>query len=93
MDQIYLDSNDALLDLSPPENLSQPGSSQQFAASGPLSPLAGKDPFTASHRRSFPGRNLEARLDELECENLRLHRLVAELLIKNEQLRKLALAK
>jgi hypothetical protein len=29
------------------------------------------------------------RLEQLEIENARLHRLVAELLIKNEQLRKL----
>jgi len=35
-----------------------------------------------------PGTNFNDRLTELEVENSRLHRLVAELLIKNEQLRK-----
>ena len=35
-----------------------------------------------------PGVNGNDRLTELEVENSRLHRLVAELLIKNQQLRK-----
>ena len=32
--------------------------------------------------------NLQLRVAELEMENLRLHRLVTELLIKNQELRK-----
>jgi hypothetical protein len=35
-----------------------------------------------------PGVGCDARLAELEIENSRLHRLVAELLLKNQQLRK-----
>jgi hypothetical protein len=35
-----------------------------------------------------PAASCNDRLDELEIENSRLHRLVAELLIKNQQLRK-----
>jgi hypothetical protein len=35
-----------------------------------------------------PATNCNERLAELEIENSRLHRLVAELLIKNQQLRK-----
>jgi hypothetical protein len=35
-----------------------------------------------------PAANCNDRLTELEIENSRLHRLVAELLIKNQQLRK-----
>jgi hypothetical protein len=35
-----------------------------------------------------PAANYNDRLVELEIENSRLHRLVAELLIKNQQLRK-----
>ena len=35
-----------------------------------------------------PAINCNERLAELEVENSRLHRLVAELLIKNQQLRK-----
>jgi hypothetical protein len=36
-----------------------------------------------------PAASFMERLGELEMENARLHRLVAELLIKNQQLRKL----
>jgi len=39
------------------------------------------------HRRP-PIANYDDRIAELEIENSRLHRLVAELLIKNQQLRK-----
>ena len=42
--------------------------------------------FSAPYRPSAAGGN--DRLAELEIENSRLHRLVAELLIKNQQLRK-----
>jgi hypothetical protein len=35
-----------------------------------------------------PATNFNERLTELEVENTRLHRLVAELLIKNQELRK-----
>jgi hypothetical protein len=42
---------------------------------------------TSAHYRP-PATNFNDRLTELEIENSRLHRLVAELLIKNEQLRK-----
>jgi hypothetical protein len=42
--------------------------------------------FSAPYRPSAAGSN--DRLAELEIENSRLHRLVAELLIKNQQLRK-----
>jgi hypothetical protein len=41
-----------------------------------------------SMRRQPPSINDNSRLAELEIENSRLHRLVAELLIKNQQLRK-----
>jgi hypothetical protein len=36
-----------------------------------------------------PSVGCDARLAELEIENSRLHRLVAELLVKNQELRKL----
>ena len=42
---------------------------------------------TSAHYRP-PVTNFNDRLTELEVENSRLHRLVAELLIKNQQLRK-----
>lgn len=42
---------------------------------------------TSSHSRQFAASLIE-RLGELEMENARLHRLIAELLIKNQQLRK-----
>jgi hypothetical protein len=41
-------------------------------------------------RSQSPAINDNYRLAELEIENSRLHRLVAELLIKNQQLRKQA---
>jgi len=41
----------------------------------------------ATHLRQ-PAATYDDRLAELEIENSRLHRLVAELLIKNQQLRK-----
>jgi hypothetical protein len=43
-----------------------------------------------SMRRQPPAIDDTYRLAELEMENSRLHRLVAELLIKNQQLRKQA---
>jgi hypothetical protein len=43
---------------------------------------------STSARYPPPATNFNDRLTELEVENSRLHRLVAELLIKNEQLRK-----
>ncbi len=42
--------------------------------------------FTVRYRSTIIDNS--ARLTELEIENSRLHRLVAELLIKNQQLRK-----
>jgi hypothetical protein len=45
-----------------------------------------KDASPSIHYR--PSVNCNDRLAELELENSRLHRLVAELLIKNQQLRK-----
>jgi hypothetical protein len=55
----------------------------------------GEDAEAGGHKNSSPsmyGRQSAAhfkdRLGELEIENARLHRLVAELLIKNQQLRK-----
>jgi hypothetical protein len=45
-----------------------------------------KDPSSVQYRPPAPNHN--DRLAELEVENSRLHRLVAELLIKNQQLRK-----
>ncbi|HEX7158169.1 MAG TPA: hypothetical protein VF214_04105 [Edaphobacter sp.] len=74
MDRIYIE--DERLDLS----------SQPAPAAVSVAPLAGRDPFTSSHRHP-ECRSLKARLAELESENLRLHRLVGELLIKNQQLR------
>ena len=49
--------------------------------------ITGRDPFSSSHRHA-PSAMTAARITELEVENLRLQRLVAELLIKNQQLRK-----
>jgi len=43
---------------------------------------------SSSSMRQPPAINDSYRLAELEIENSRLHRLVAELLIKNQQLRK-----
>jgi hypothetical protein len=46
-----------------------------------------KDPSSlVNYRPTAPSQN--DRLAELEIENSRLHRLIAELLIKNQQLRK-----
>ena len=47
-------------------------------------------PLTALARadRGEETGSMEARMAELEVENMRLQRLVAELLIKNQQLRK-----
>lgn len=84
MDQISIDSIDASVDL-PKTESRRPQSSPEIVEG---SPLVGRDPFTSSHRRRAPQSNVEARLSELEEENLRLHRLVAELLIKNQQLRR-----
>jgi hypothetical protein len=49
--------------------------------------ITGRDPFSSSHR-SVKESVSSSRIAELEIENLRLQRLVAELLIKNQQLRK-----
>ena len=50
------------------------------------------EPGGSKHSSSIHSRPPDAsfmdRLDELEMENDRLHRLVAELLIKNQQLRR-----
>ena len=46
-----------------------------------------KGPSSSIHYRPSAA-NYNDRLAELEIENSRLHRLVAELLIKNQQLRK-----
>jgi hypothetical protein len=46
-----------------------------------------KDPSSSVHYRPTAATHND-RLAELEIENSRLHRLVAELLIKNQQLRK-----
>ncbi len=46
-----------------------------------------KSPSASIHYRP-PAASRNDRLAELEIENSRLHRLVAELLIKNQQLRK-----
>lgn len=76
MDQIYFDSSVSVVDLSRTKNHSAADS-----------PLTGPDPFSATHRPPAQQTNIEARLHQLESENRRLHRLVAELLIKNQQLR------
>jgi hypothetical protein len=49
--------------------------------------ITGHDPFASSDRQGSSVMTT-ARITELEVENLRLQRLVAELLIKNQQLRK-----
>jgi hypothetical protein len=46
-----------------------------------------KGTSSSIHHRA-PAASYDDRLAELETENARLHRLVAELLIKNQQLRK-----
>jgi hypothetical protein len=43
---------------------------------------------SGGYRNLSPVAGFDGRVAELEIENSRLHRLVAELLIKNEQLRK-----
>jgi hypothetical protein len=57
--------------------------------------VAGEEPGPASYKDSSSSVHLRPlaasyndRVAELEIENSRLHRLVAELLLKNEQLRK-----
>ena len=54
---------------------------------GNIGHITGRDPFSSSHRHATDSVT-DARIIELETENLRLQRLVAELLIKNQQLRK-----
>jgi hypothetical protein len=49
--------------------------------------VTGEDAFSATQYRAVEIDG-SSRLTELELENSRLHRLVAELLIKNQQLRK-----
>jgi hypothetical protein len=46
-----------------------------------------REPSSSIHQQRS-ARSYDDRLAELEVENSRLHRLVAELLIKNQQLRK-----
>jgi len=63
----------------------------KHADSGPFEQgahITGRDPFSSSHKTGFGGGKVEERIVELEVENLRLQRLVAELLMKNQQLRK-----
>jgi len=50
-------------------------------------PRGYEGPSSSIHYRP-PATSCNDRLAELEIENSRLHRLVAELLIKNQQLRK-----
>ena len=54
---------------------------------GAMGHITGRDPFSSSHRNNKDSVS-SSRIAELEIENLRLQRLVAELLIKNQQLRK-----
>jgi hypothetical protein len=54
---------------------------------GGVEPDGHKVPSSSIHYRPS-GTSRNDRLAELEIENSRLHRLVAELLIKNQQLRK-----
>jgi hypothetical protein len=49
---------------------------------------AGAHGSSSSIHNKQPAAGFVERLSELEMENARLHRLVAELLIKNQQLRK-----
>ena len=51
-------------------------------------PGSHKGPSSSIHYRPPAAASCNDRLAELEIENSRLHRLVAELLIKNQQLRK-----
>ena len=62
---------------------------------GEISTNIAEAPEPGSYGNSSPSRHDQSpaaddsyRLTELEVENARLHRLVAELLIKNQQLRK-----
>ena len=50
-------------------------------------PEVGPASFSSRHYR-LPSVSTELRITELEVENSRLQRLVAELLLKNQQLRK-----
>ena len=52
-----------------------------------IEPGGYKGSSSSIHHRQ-PAASYDDRLAELEIENSRLHRLVAELLIKNQQLRK-----
>jgi hypothetical protein len=60
-----------------------------ISTQGTAQPGSNRDSF-ASARSQPSDVNENYRLAELEMENSRLHRLVAELLIKNQQLRKQA---
>ncbi len=86
MDLIYIDPTNTPADPTQTES-HPPQPSSELTES---SPLSGRDPFISSHRHRHraPQSTAEARLAELERENHRLQRLVAELLIKNQQLRK-----
>jgi hypothetical protein len=55
-------------------------------STGEAEPGGGGDSFPSTRRPPLDIDNY--RIAELEIENSRLHRLVAELLIKNQQLRK-----
>jgi len=83
MDLISTDSTDRPLDLSRKSDELKPSSEHTQKSA-----LAGRDPFTSSHRYHAGHANVDERISELESENQRLHRLVAELLIKNQQLRR-----
>jgi hypothetical protein len=63
-------------------NLSTPSATN----TGKAEPEGYRDSPSTDHRPAAP--SFKERLVELEYENSRLHRLVAELLIKNQQLRK-----
>ncbi|WP_035348477.1 hypothetical protein [Edaphobacter aggregans] len=66
---------------------SMPETSQPKHHCGGVAYSTGRDPFSSPHRSGKDSVSA-SRIVELESENLRLQRLVAELLIKNQQLRK-----
>ena len=60
----------------------------QVPTEHPAENQAMPDPFLGAHRRAPLSGTDSTRIAELEKENQRLQLLVAELLIKNQQLRK-----
>ena len=68
-------------------HVAKPTSSWHSRDANRVPQITGRDPFVSSHSQA-PNAITAARIIELEIENLRLQRLVAELLIKNQQLRK-----